>query len=194
LQGEDEPSRGGGEHRPQGGRGSKGAGGAWEPSPPPSSSPAPRPPCSPGGQGSVGDPGGQSSGLGRKPEATTGMRRQRRKSYKYSRQSSRRGRNTSRTASRSILPPLSGSPLPTRGCLRSPITWEEPILESLPPPPTSSTSSSPPTRPPLLPMPPTPKPSHAPPYEPFCSASSLISPAWGETHDGLLPASSTHGS
>jgi hypothetical protein len=30
--------------------------------------------------------------------------------------------------------------------------------------------------------------------EPFCSASSFISPAWGETNDGLLPASSTHGS
>jgi hypothetical protein len=30
--------------------------------------------------------------------------------------------------------------------------------------------------------------------EPFCNSSSFISPAWGETHDGLLPASSTHGS
>jgi hypothetical protein len=30
-----------------------------------------------------------------------------------------------------------------------------------------------------------------PEHAPFCNPSSFISPAWGETHDGLLPASST---
>jgi hypothetical protein len=29
---------------------------------------------------------------------------------------------------------------------------------------------------------------------PFCSTWSFISPAWGETNDRLLPASSTHSS
>ena len=61
LQGEDGPSRGGGgEHRPQGGGIPRG--------------------LRPSGQGSVGDPGGRSSGLGLKPKATTGIRRKRRKS------------------------------------------------------------------------------------------------------------------
>jgi putative transposase len=37
----------------------------------------------PSRQGSVGDPGGRSSGLGIKPKATTGIRRKQRKSYIY---------------------------------------------------------------------------------------------------------------
>jgi hypothetical protein len=62
LWGEDEPSRGGGgEHRPQGGGIPRG--------------------LRPSRQGSVGDPGGRSSGLGIKPKATTGIRRKPRKSY-----------------------------------------------------------------------------------------------------------------
>jgi hypothetical protein len=53
------------------------------------------------------------------------------------------------------------------------------------------TNSPPPSCPPLaLPLP----GRRFSPRAPFCSASSFISPAWGETHDGLLPASSTHGS